>query len=138
MPRGRRRDAPCPRQEPATLALDAHDRALAGIVRPVVLLAIMLALVVAARSFTIGAGGEVQSGATLGAGLALVGGLFAGQIFAALKPPRITGYLSMGMAVGPSGFELINARTLGDLSSSAASRSRSSRCRPGSGSTSAN
>jgi Kef-type K+ transport system membrane component KefB len=86
-----------------------------GIVRPVVLLAIMLALVVTARTFTLGAGGEAQSGATLGAGLALVGGLFAGQIFAALRLPRITGYLCMGMAVGPNGFELINARMLGDL-----------------------
>lgn len=86
-----------------------------GIVRPVVLLATMLALVVTARSFAVGAGVERQSGATLGAGLALVGGLFAGQIFAALRLPRITGYLCMGMAVGPHGFDLITARMLGDL-----------------------
>jgi Kef-type K+ transport system membrane component KefB len=86
-----------------------------GIVRPVVLLATMLALVVTARSFAVGAGVERQSGATLGAGLALVGGLFAGQIFAALRLPRITGYLCMGLAVGPHGFDLITARMLADL-----------------------
>jgi Kef-type K+ transport system membrane component KefB len=88
-----------------------------GLVRPVLMLLALLALVAAARSFTRGTG-DVQatsSGAAMGFGLALLGAVFMGQLFAALKLPRLTGYLFLGVVAGPQGFDLITDRMLADL-----------------------
>jgi Kef-type K+ transport system membrane component KefB len=87
-----------------------------GLLRPLALLLVLLALVSAARSFSRSVEGqELQSGAALGAGLALLGGLFAGEIFSVLRLPRITGYLCMGMLAGPDGLDVVTKRMLGDL-----------------------
>ncbi|MEO7094590.1 MAG: hypothetical protein ABI175_15140, partial [Polyangiales bacterium] len=88
-----------------------------GLVRPVLMLLALLALVAAARSFTRGTtdAQATSSGAAMGFGLALLGAVFMGQLFAALKLPRLTGYLFLGVMAGPQGFDLITDRMLVDL-----------------------
>ena len=88
-----------------------------GLIRPVLMLLALLALVAAARSFTRGTA-DVQatsSGAAMGFGLALLGAVFMGQLFGALRLPRLTGYLFLGVLAGPQAFDLITERMLADL-----------------------
>jgi Kef-type K+ transport system membrane component KefB len=43
----------------------------------------------------------------LATGLVIIFGLFAGKLFSRLHIPKITGYLLLGVAIGPSGFEIV-------------------------------
>jgi Kef-type K+ transport system membrane component KefB len=83
--------------------------------RAAFLLAIVVLLIAAARSFLPHESSLVGSGASLAFGFVLIGALQSGTIVSAFRLPKITGYLLMGFLVGPSVFDLVTERMLGDL-----------------------
>ena len=48
-------------------------------------------------------------------GLALFGGTFGGRLFQKLRIPQVVGYIVIGIILGESGFNLIDAKTLANL-----------------------
>jgi Kef-type K+ transport system membrane component KefB len=81
-----------------------------------ILLLILLGLMHAARSFSPLPGlGSGPGGTTLAAGFLLLTALFAGDLFQTLHLPRLTGYLLMGILVGPYSLELVSEQMLGQL-----------------------
>ena len=83
--------------------------------RAVFLLALLIALTFAARSFT--PGGEVPGGAgtALAFGFLLLAALQSGHIFHALKLPHLTGFLLCGAVFGPELLGLLTPKMVGDL-----------------------
>jgi Kef-type K+ transport system membrane component KefB len=82
----------------------------------VILLLILLGLMHAARSFSPLPGlGSGAAGTTLAAGFLLLTALFAGNLFKQLHLPRLTGYLTIGILVGPQVLGLVSEQMLVQL-----------------------
>jgi Kef-type K+ transport system membrane component KefB len=80
----------------------------------VLLLLLLAALTHATRSFS--AGGEPgSSGTSLALGYLLVSGYFAGRLVARFGLPQLTGYLLVGVLVGPSGLALVSDSMVDNL-----------------------
>lgn len=81
----------------------------------VLLLLTLSGLMHAVRSFS-----EVDepgsSGTSLALGYLLVAGYFAGKVFQQIKLPKLTGYLMLGVCVGPSGMDLVSRNMVESLS----------------------
>lgn len=71
-------------------------------IRAAFLLAMVVMLVAAARSFLPQETSLVGSGATLAFGFVLLAALQSGTLFSGLRMPRLTGYLVCGFLAGPS------------------------------------
>ncbi len=84
-------------------------------IRAAFLLAMVVMLVAAARSFLPQETSLVGSGATLAFGFVLLAALQSGTLFSGLRMPRLTGYLVCGFLAGPSITNLVTERMLGDL-----------------------
>jgi Kef-type K+ transport system membrane component KefB len=85
------------------------------VIRAAFLLALVVMLVAAARSFLPEETSLVGSGATLAFGFVLLAALQSGTLFSGLRLPRLTGYLVCGFIAGPSITNLVTERMLGDL-----------------------
>jgi Kef-type K+ transport system membrane component KefB len=85
------------------------------VIRAAFLLAMVVMLVAAARSFLPQETSLVGSGATLAFGFVLLAALQSGTLFSGLRMPRLTGYLVCGFLAGPSITNLVTERMLGDL-----------------------
>jgi hypothetical protein len=85
------------------------------VIRAAFLLAMVVMLVAAARSFLPQETSLVGSGATLAFGFVLLAALQSGTLFNGLRMPRLTGYLVCGFLAGPSITNLVTERMLGDL-----------------------
>ena len=83
--------------------------------RAATLLAIVLMLIAAARSFLPEETSLVGSGAALAFGCILLAALQTGKLFAGVGLPRLTGYLICGFVVGPSILNYVTDRMLADL-----------------------
>jgi Kef-type K+ transport system membrane component KefB len=82
----------------------------------IILLLILLGLMHAARSFSPQPGLGSSAGATtLAGGFLLLAALFAGNLFTQLHLPRLTGYLAVGILVGPQAMALVSEPMLADL-----------------------
>jgi Kef-type K+ transport system membrane component KefB len=83
----------------------------------ILLLLILLGLMHAARSFTPQPGvGTGTAGVALAGGFLLLAALFAGNLFKLMHLPRLTGYLVLGIVVGPQALNLVNESMLESLS----------------------
>jgi Kef-type K+ transport system membrane component KefB len=81
-----------------------------------VILGAVLALMQAARSFAPADRGAAQAGAgTLAFGFVLLAAFFAGRSFKSLGLPRLTGYIAIGLAVGPGALGLLSPAMVADL-----------------------
>lgn len=81
-----------------------------------ILLAAVLGLMHAARSFAPQPGlGSTPAGVTMAAGFILLTALFTGNLFRLCGLPRLTGYLCIGMLVGPHVLGLVTEPMLRDL-----------------------
>ena len=69
----------------------------------------------AARTFAPGAGAGTSAGTALAIGFFLLTAFFVGKLFAAIRLPRLTGYIVTGLVVGPSLLGLINEGMIADL-----------------------
>jgi Kef-type K+ transport system membrane component KefB len=85
-------------------------------IRPALVLAFIIALTVAARSFlpqhaaTLGA-----TGAALGFGFILLAAIQTGHIFHALNLPHLTGFILCGAVVGPEVLGFVDANSVAEL-----------------------
>lgn len=85
-------------------------------IRSAGLLAVLVALMASARSFTVtGEGPAGSAGVALGFGYVLLAALMAGTIFASLGLPRLTGYLLTGLVWGPEVAGLLTPRMVDSL-----------------------
>ncbi len=84
-------------------------------IRAVFLLAMVVVLIAAARSFLPEETSLVGSGAALAFGFVLLAALQSGTIFAGFRLPRLTGYLVCGFVVGPSVLNFVTERMVNDL-----------------------
>ncbi|MFO0627322.1 MAG: cation:proton antiporter [Polyangiales bacterium] len=85
-------------------------------IRSLLLLVTVLALMGAARSFApLGLPHTPGTGTVLGFGFLVLAALQAGRIFAALRLPRLTGYLLCGLATGPDVLGLLSPHNVSDL-----------------------
>jgi Kef-type K+ transport system membrane component KefB len=85
------------------------------LIRAVFLLAMVVVLIAAARSFLPEETSLVGSGAALAFGFVLLAALQSGTIFAGFRLPRLTGYLVCGFVVGPSVLNFVTERMVSDL-----------------------
>ncbi|MDX1978870.1 MAG: cation:proton antiporter [Bryobacteraceae bacterium] len=77
---------------------------------------ILIGLMHSVRSFNPQPGsGAGPAGVTLAAGFLLLSALFAGNLFKNLHLPRLTGYLMLGILVGPQVMVLVTEQMLGEL-----------------------
>lgn len=84
-------------------------------IRAIFLLALVVMLIAAARSFLPEETSLVGSGAALAFGFVLLAALQTGTIVSGLRLPRLTGYLLCGFFAGPSVFNFVTERMVGDL-----------------------
>jgi Kef-type K+ transport system membrane component KefB len=84
-------------------------------IRAIFLLAIVVTLIAAARSFLPQETSLVGSGATLAFGFVLLAAVEAGTLVQGVRLPRLTGYLLCGFLVGPSVAGLLTHRMVADL-----------------------
>jgi Kef-type K+ transport system membrane component KefB len=84
-------------------------------IRSTFLLALVVMLIAAARSFLPEETSLVGSGAALAFGFVLLAAIQTGTIFSGVKLPRLTGYLTCGFIAGPSVFNFVTERMLSDL-----------------------
>ncbi len=84
-------------------------------IRATFLLIIVVMLIAAARSFLPDETSLVGSGAALAFGFVLLAALQTGTIVSSAKLPRLTGYLLCGFLAGPSVFNFVTERMVGDL-----------------------
>ncbi len=85
-------------------------------IRSLLLLVTVLALMGAARSFApLSTPHTPGTGTVLGFGFLVLAALQAGKVFAALRLPRLTGYLLCGLATGPDVLGLLSPRNVSDL-----------------------
>jgi len=109
-------------------------------IRSLLMLGVVVALMASARSFlpTQDAG---DAGVALGFGFVLIAAIQTGNIFAALRLPRLTGYLLCGLVVGPdvahlltpsmvSGLRLVNGVAVGLIALTAGSELNLKALRP--------
>jgi len=85
------------------------------VIRAVMLLAIVVILIGAARSFLPQETSLVGSGGALAFGFVLLAALQSGTIFGSLRLPRLTGYLMCGFIAGPSVLNLVTEGMVHDL-----------------------
>ncbi|MCL5744714.1 MAG: cation:proton antiporter [Acidobacteria bacterium] len=82
----------------------------------IILLAAVIGLMHAARSFAPQPGlGATPASITMAAGFILLAALFTGNLFKRCGLPQLTGYLCIGILVGPHVFDLVSERMLADL-----------------------
>jgi Kef-type K+ transport system membrane component KefB len=82
----------------------------------IILLITVIGLMHAARSFAPHPGLETgPAGVALAAGFILLAALFTGNLFRACGLPRLTGYLTIGVLVGPQMLALVTERMLVEL-----------------------
>ena len=84
-------------------------------IRATFLLAIVVVLIAAARSFLPEETSLIGSGAALAFGFVLLAALQSGTIFSGVGLPRLTGYLACGFIAGPSVLNFVNERMVDDL-----------------------
>ena len=84
-------------------------------IRATFLLAIVVMLIAAARSFLPEETSLVGSGAALAFGFVLLAALQTGTIVSGIRLPRLTGYLLCGFIAGPSVLNFVTERMVGDL-----------------------
>jgi Kef-type K+ transport system membrane component KefB len=84
-------------------------------IRATFLLAVVVVLIAAARSFLPDETSLVGSGAALAFGFVLLAALQMGTIFAGFRMPRLTGYLVCGFLAGPSVLNFVTERMVSDL-----------------------
>jgi Kef-type K+ transport system membrane component KefB len=84
-------------------------------IRATFLLATVVMLIAAARSFLPDETSLVGSGGALAFGFVLLAALQTGTIVSGLKMPRLTGYLLCGFLAGPSVWNFVTERMVGDL-----------------------
>jgi Kef-type K+ transport system membrane component KefB len=84
------------------------------VIRAAILLALVAALVAAARSF-VPEGVTGDGGAMLALGFVLLAALQAGHIFHSLRLPHLTGFLICGAIFGPEVMGLLTPEMVGDL-----------------------
>jgi Kef-type K+ transport system membrane component KefB len=85
------------------------------VIRGALVLALIIGLTLAARSFPAGPSQLVGSGAALAFGFLLLAALQAGRIFHAMRLPHLTGFILCGAAFGPGALALITPEMLEDL-----------------------
>ncbi len=78
-----------------------------------VLLALLAGLMHAALTFS--TGGAAPAGTSLGFGYLLLTAFLSGRIFAAVRLPKLTGYIAAGVVVGPSVLGFLDATVVGNL-----------------------
>lgn len=83
-------------------------------IRSLLMLGVVVALMASARSF-MPAGEAGDAGVALGFGFVLIAAIQTGNLFAALRLPRLTGYLLCGLAVGPDVAHLLTASMVSNL-----------------------
>ncbi|MEZ4393375.1 MAG: cation:proton antiporter [Polyangiales bacterium] len=85
-------------------------------IRALLMLGSVLALMAAGRSFApVDAHASPGAGTVLGFGFLVLAALQAGSVFAALRLPRLTGYLLCGVLTGPDALGLLTRAMVGDL-----------------------
>ncbi len=84
-------------------------------IRPAVMLAVVCALMASARSFVPVGGAGSSADVALGFGFLLLAALQTGDLFAAMRLPRLTGYLVCGLVAGPEVGGLVAAETIPSL-----------------------
>ncbi|MBI2390518.1 MAG: cation:proton antiporter [Deltaproteobacteria bacterium] len=84
-------------------------------IRPALVLAFIVVLTVAARSFLPSGVGASTAGAALGFGFILIAALQTGHIFHALRLPHLTGFILCGAIVGPEVLGFIDAESVAAL-----------------------
>src|SRR5258706_4413689 len=84
-------------------------------IRAAFLLAIVVMLIAAARSFLPEETTLVGSGAALAFGFVLLAALQTGTIVSGIRLPRLTGYLLCGFIAGPSVLNFVTERMVVDL-----------------------
>ena len=84
-------------------------------IRATFLLAIVVMLIAAARSFLPEETSLVGSGAALAFGFVLLASLQMGTMFSGIRLPRLTGYLLCGFIAGPSVLNFVTERMVVDL-----------------------
>lgn len=85
-------------------------------IRALLMLGSVLALMAAGRSFApVDAHASPGAGTVLGFGFLVLAALQAGSVFAALRLPRLTGYLLCGVLTGPDVLGLLTRAMVGDL-----------------------
>lgn len=85
------------------------------IVRIVILLAIGAVMQAATSFVTDDPGAVTTSGGALAFGFVLLMAFFGGELVAPLKLPRLTGYIIVGIVVGPGMLGLVDTAMIGDL-----------------------
>jgi Kef-type K+ transport system membrane component KefB len=86
------------------------------VIRPALVLALIVALTVAARSFLPpGAVSIGSAGAALGFGFLLLAALQTGQLFHAIHLPHLTGFILCGAVVGPEVLGFLDEASVGEL-----------------------
>ncbi|HEY0143029.1 MAG TPA: cation:proton antiporter [Thermoanaerobaculia bacterium] len=83
--------------------------------RALLTIAVITALTYATRSFVPAGATITGSGAALAFGFLLIAAVQAGYLCDALKMPRLTGYIVIGLLFGPEMLGLISAKMLPDL-----------------------
>ncbi len=85
-------------------------------IRPALVLAFIIALTVAARSFfPAGAPAIGSAGAALGFGFLFLAAIQTGHVFHALHLPHLTGFILCGAIVGPEVLKFVDAGTVAEL-----------------------
>lgn len=84
-------------------------------IRALFLLALVVVLIAAARSFLPNETSLVGSGAALAFGFVLLASLQMGTMFSGVRLPRLTGYLLCGFVAGPAVLNFVTKRMVDDL-----------------------
>lgn len=85
-------------------------------IRSLLMLAVVLSLMGAARSFAPASQESAPgTGTVLGFGFLVLAALQSGRVFALLRLPRLTGYLLCGLLTGPHLLALLSDRNVADL-----------------------
>jgi Kef-type K+ transport system membrane component KefB len=85
------------------------------VIRPLALFIVVLALMGSARAFAPAVGAPGSTGVALAVGFLVLAAIQAGNAFAAVGLPRLTGYLLTGLLCGPDVLDYVNARMVASL-----------------------
>jgi len=85
------------------------------LIRGILSIALIAAIVYAARSFVPGEAAVTGSGAALAFGFLLIAAIHSAHISHALKLPHLTGYMLCGLVFGPEVLGLVSRKMLSDL-----------------------
>lgn len=84
-------------------------------IRALLLLAVIVTLMASARAFVGSAEPPLGSGVSLAFGFLVLAAYMAGEAVASLRLPKLTGYLFLGLACGPSASNLVTASMIDRL-----------------------